>query len=84
MLKFIKMSSDMDVYTTNKSLKQFTRNMAWDYNFMLRLIGFDYAAIGECSFSNKLQMLREIREIVGKYKDMPEAQKKLDTYQDLE
>lgn len=84
MLQFIKMASDMDVYTTNKSLKQFNRNMDWDYNFMLRVIGFDYASIGECSFSNKLQMLREIREIISKYKNMPEEQKLLDTYGDLD
>lgn len=84
MLQFIKMTSNMDVYTTNKSLKQFNRNMDWDYNFMLRIIGFDYAAIGECSFSNKLQMLREIREIISKYKNMPEEQRLLDTYDDFD
>lgn len=83
LLKFIKMASDMDVYTTNKSLKQFIRNMDWDYQFMLRVIGFDYSAIGECSFSNRLQMLREIREIISKYINMPEEQKVLDTYDGL-
>lgn len=83
MLQFIKMASDMDVYTTNKSLKQFISNLDWDYNFMLRVIGFDYSGIGECSFSNKLQMLRDIREVVNKYKNMPEEQKLFDTYGDL-
>lgn len=84
MLKFIKMASDMDVYNTNKALKQFITNLDWDYNFMLRVIGFDYASIGECSFSNRLQMLREIREIINKYKNMPEEQKKYDTYEYLD
>ena len=84
MLQFIKMASDMDVYTTNKSLRQFIRNMDWDYQFMLRIIGFDYSAIGECSFSNRLQMLREIREIISKYRNMPEEQKALDTYDNLD
>lgn len=84
MLQFIKMASDLDVYTTNKALKQFNHNMDWDYNFMLRVIGFDYAAIGECSFSNKLQMLREIRDIISKYKNMPEEQRTLDTYDYLD
>lgn len=83
MLQFIKMASDMDVYTTNKSLKSFLSNLDWDYNFMLRIIGFDYASVGECSFSNKLQMLRDIREVINKYKNMPEDQKMLDTYGDL-
>ena len=83
MLQFIKMASDMDVYTTNKSLKNFLSNLDWDYNFMLRVIGFDYASVGECSFSNKLQMLRDIREVINKYKNMPEDQKTLDTYNDL-
>lgn len=84
MLQFIKMASDMDVYTTNKSLKQFISNLDWDYNFMLRVVGFDYSAVGECSFSNKLQMLRDIREVINKYKNMPEEQKMLDTYDDLD
>lgn len=83
MLEFIKMASDMDVYSTNKSLKQFISNLEWDYNFMLRIIGFDYSAVGKCSFSNKVQMLRDIREVINKYKNMPEEQKKLDTYGDL-
>ena len=83
MLQFIKMASDMDVYNTNKSLKGFISNMDWDFNFMLRVIGFDFASVGDCSFSNKLQMLKDIREVINKYKNMPEKQKLLDTYDDL-
>lgn len=84
LLKFIKMATDMDVLGTNKALKQFVSNLEWDYNFMLRVIGFNFASIEECSFSNKLQMLKEIRDIVTKYQEMPEEQKIVEIYGDLD
>lgn len=84
LLRFIKMATDMDVLTTNKALKQFVSNLDWDYNFMLRVIGFNFAAIEECSFSNKLQMLKEIRDVVTKYKEMPKEQKVVETYSNLD
>lgn len=83
LLQFIKMATDMDVLTTNRALKQFVGNLEWDYNFMLRVVGFDFASIKDCSYSNKLQMLREIRDIVTKYKNMPEEQRTVETYSDL-
>lgn len=83
MLRLIKMASDMDVLTTNKSLKRFVENMEWDFNLMIRIIGVDFASIGDCSFSNKIQMLHDIRDVMIKYRDMPEEEKKRDTYGDL-
>jgi len=83
MLKLIKMASDMDMLTTNKALKKFVDNMEWDFNLMIRIIGFDFASIGDCSFSNKIQMLYDIRDVVVKYRDMPEEEKKRDTYGDF-
>lgn len=84
LLQIIKMATDMDVLTTNKSLKQFISNLEWDYNFMLRVIGFSFSSIEECSFSNKLQMLKEIRDVISKYQEMPKNQKALETYDDLD
>lgn len=84
LLQFIKIATDMDVLTTNKALKQFVANLEWDYNFMLRVAGFNFASIEECSFTNKLKMLREIREIIAKYQEMPEEQKTVETYTDLD
>lgn len=84
LLKFIKMATDMDVLSTNKSLKQFVSNLEWDYNFMMRVVGFSFSSIENCSFSNKLQMLKEIREIVTKYQEMPEEQKSVEVYRDLD
>ena len=84
LLKFIKMATDMDILSTNKALKQFVSNLDWDYNFMLRVIGFNFASIEGCSFSNKLQMLKEIRDIVTKYQEMPKEQKIAETYGDLD
>lgn len=82
-LRYIKMASDMDVVYMNKLLRQFADNLAWDFNYMLRLVGFEFSGIGECSYSNKVQMLREIKDIIAKYRDMPEEKKRLDQYDDL-
>ncbi len=84
LLRFIKLATDMDVLTTNKALKRFVSNLKWDYNFMLRVVGFDFAAVEECSFSNKLQMLRDIREVITKYQEMPKEQRTVETYSDLD
>lgn len=84
LLKFIKMATNMDVLTANKALKQFVSNLEWDYNFMLRVIAFNFAAIEDCSFSNKLHMLKEIQKIVTMYQEMPKEQKAVETYGELD
>lgn len=84
LLHFIKIATDMDVVSTNRALKRFVSNLEWDYNFMFRVVGFNFAAIEECSFSNKLQMLKEIKDIITKYKEMPKEQKAIDTYDSLD
>ena len=73
----------MDVVYMNKLLRQFADNLSWDYTFMLRLVGFDFSGIGDVSYSNKVQMLREIKDVISKYRDMPEAKKRMDQYDDL-
>lgn len=84
LLRYIKMATDMDVLTANKNLRQFVSNLKWDILFMLRLVGFDFASIEICSFSNKKQMLLEIKEVVKKYQDMPVEQRAIELYTDLD
>jgi hypothetical protein len=73
----------MDAVYMNKLLRQFADNLSWDYTYMLRLVGFDFSGIGDVSYSNKVQMLREIKDVISKYRDMPEAKKRMDQYDDL-
>lgn len=82
-LRYIKLASDMDAVYMNKLLRQFADNLSWDYTYMLRLVGFDFSGIGDVSYSNKVQMLREIKDVISKYRDMPEAKKRMDQYDDL-
>lgn len=67
----------------NKLLRQYANNLSWDYTFMLRPVGLDFSEIGNCNYSNKVQMLREIKDVISKYRDMPEAKKRMDQYDDL-
>lgn len=84
LLEFLKTISEFNVVFTNKVLKQLLTNLKWDHNFILTLIGFDFASINECSHANKAQMLRDIHEILRKYKDMPNEEKRSETYEDFD
>ena len=80
-LKYLRVAADLNVMRANKILEQLGKNFEWDFNFMLQLASVKFESIGECSFSNKNQLLKEIRALVGKYRDMPEEEKKVDTYE---
>ena len=57
------------------------RNLEWDFSFMLQLSSIKFDLIGECSFSNKNELLKEIYSVVKKYREMPEDLKKAETYE---
>lgn len=84
LLGFLKVASDMNVVFTTRVLKQLIANLQWDHNFILTLIGFDFACINQCSHANKSNLLREIRELILKYKDMPDEEKRSETYDDFD
>lgn len=81
LLSYLKLASDMNIVATTEALKQLINNFEWDYNFMIKLFGFDFASIEECSYTNKVEMLKEIKEILSKYRNMPIEQKRAESYE---
>ena len=80
-LKYLKIATELNVIKTNKVLEQFVQNLEWDFNFMLQLSSIKFDSIGECSFSNKNELLKEISAVVKKYREMPEDLKKAENYE---
>lgn len=80
LLNYLKFASEMDIVYTNEALKQLIHNLSWDCLFVIKLMGYNFSEIGECSYNNKRQMLREIKAVVDKYIDMPEDKKMIEIY----
>lgn len=83
MLKYLKVMSDMDIVTTNTSLERFLSDAQWDPMFMLKLMGLHFSIVGDLSYTNKREMLREIKGIISKYSNLPPEKKAMDVYGDL-
>ena len=79
-LSGLKYASELDIQTTNIRLKNFNSNMHWDIWFMLKLMSFSYSDLNELSASMKKEFLNEIENLILKYKELPKAQKTIETY----
>ena len=75
-----KIFSDLDIRYSNKIFSILIANLKWDLPFMMAMSGIEFCELENISHSNKKNMLNEIRSIVKKYKEMPEEQRKLDSY----
>lgn len=75
-----KIFSDLDIRYSNKIFSILIANLKWDLPFMMAMSGVEFCELENISHSNKKNMLNEIRSIVKKYKEMPEEQRKLDSY----
>lgn len=81
LLANIRIYSELDVETSNRTLSTLVSNLDWDIGFVMALLGMKLHELKDISFSNKKQMLVEMYEVFLKYKNMPEELKKIDTYQ---
>lgn len=79
-LSGLKFASEVDIQRTNEQLKSFSLNMHWDIWFMLKLISRNYSDLDELSTTMKKEFLNEVESLVLKYKDLPKAQKTVETY----
>ena len=79
-LSGLKYASELDIQKTNTRLKEFSSNMHWDIWFMLKLISFSYYDLDELSATMKKEFLNEIENLIIKYKELPKAQKSVETY----
>ena len=76
----LKFASELDIETTNIRLKSFSENIHWDIWFMLKLISLKYSELDELSTTVKKDFLKEIEDIILKYKNLPKSQKNVETY----
>lgn len=72
--------SELDLESCNKVFRTYIKNLEWDIAFMMALSGIKFNELSDLSFTNKKNMLNEIRVIVRKYKELPEEQRKLNQY----
>lgn len=75
-----KVFSEIDLQRSNRVLAQLSENMKWDLMFMMSLGNINFSELKDISFSNKKNILHEIRNIIKKYKDLPEEQRTLNDY----
>ena len=79
-LSGFKFASELDIQMTNNRLKSFSSNMHWDIWFMLRLISYSYSDLDDLSTTRKREFFNEIEALILKYKELPKAQKTVETY----
>ena len=79
-LSGFKYASELDIQTTNTRLHNFCSSLHWDIWFMLKLISFSYYDLDELSATMKKEFLNEIENLILKYKELPKAQKTIETY----
>lgn len=72
--------SKIDIQSCNKIFRTYLENLNWDLGFMMMLANIKFNELDDVSFSNKKNMLDEIRSIVTKYKELPDEKRKLNRY----
>lgn len=75
-----KVFSELDIQYSNKELALLVENLRWDIGFMMALTSITFKDLKDLSFSNKSNLLNEIRELVKKYKELPKEQRSLNRY----
>lgn len=75
--------SDLDVNRAKKQLHVIKKNLEWDAPFIASLMATEFFALGElCSYTVKKDLITELRTVFKKYIDMPEKQRKIESYTD--
>lgn len=77
---FFKEAMDHDAINTKKALDTFMDTLGWDPAFTLKLISINFSELEGLSFQNKKNLLEEIEALVERYNQMPDFDKKLETY----
>lgn len=69
-----------DPLTSIKQLNTFSDTLEWDPAFAMKLMGIPFANLGSMSHRNKAQLLDKICDLVDSYEELPDFQKKFDSY----
>ena len=79
-LSAIHVFSELDIQRNNKVLKSIVDNLNWDLGFVFALTGLNFRELKNLNYSNKAKLLLEVKELIQKYKDLPEQKKQIDCY----
>ncbi len=61
-------------------LKSFANNLDWDKSLIMTIMSISFCELGDLSFTVKKGMLLEIKNVIEEYKNMPDKQKSVETY----
>ena len=79
-LSGIKYASDRNITYANEKLKDFSENMHWDLGFMLKIVSLDYCNLNKLSVSEKINLITDINNLIGKYTEKSVDSKQIEYY----
>ena len=56
------------------------KNIQWDPTFCLKTASLDFASLEQISISNKIELINQINELIKKYRELPESEKRAEIY----
>lgn len=77
---FFKEAMEHDAVNTKKALNSFVDALNWDPGFTMKLISIPFSDLEGLSFQNKRKLLEEIGEVVERFNQMSDYEKKLESY----
>lgn len=78
--EFFQEALKYDTLGTTQAMDAFSRSMSWDPAFILKLIKFPFYKMEGLSFHQKKKLIGEITELLEKYDQMSDFEKKLEIY----
>lgn len=78
--EFFKEALKYDMLGTTQALDVFLKSLNWDPAFILKLIQFPFYKMEGLGYHQKKNLIREIMELLEKYDQMSEFEKKLEIY----
>lgn len=80
MISLISILTRLGLPNGAESLRCLTSSLEWDPAFTERIMCLPFSDLEGVSYTNKKRLLAEIGQLIQKYKDLPPAQKSLESY----
>lgn len=80
MVSLISILTRLDLLDGAESLRCLNSSLEWDLAFTARIMRLPLPDLEGVSYTNKKRLLAEIGQLIQKYKDLPPAQKSLESY----
>ena len=78
--EFFQEALKYDALGTTQAMDAFSKSLGWDTAFILKLIKLPFYKMEGLSFHQKKNLIREITNLLEKYDQMSEFEKKLEIY----